>query len=87
MAFAVDTQPHRASANRKSGGGFKLFGSTGKSSGGLHGAMLDVLPVNVLGCDPNTFIITYANKKSVDTLRNYVRDAEMFRDHAGDGLL
>ena len=69
MAFAVDTQPHRASANRKSGGGFKLFGSTGKSSGGLHGAMLDVLPVNVLGCDPNTFIITYANKKSVDTLR------------------
>jgi site-specific recombinase XerD len=25
--------------------------------------------------------------KSVDTLRGYVRDAEMFRDHAGDGLL
>lgn len=24
--------------------------------------------------------------KSVDTLRGYVRDAEMFRDHAGDGL-
>ena len=25
--------------------------------------------------------------KSVDTLRGYVRDAEMFRDHAGNGLL
>jgi site-specific recombinase XerD len=25
--------------------------------------------------------------KSVDTLRSYVRDAEMFRDHAGNGLL
>jgi site-specific recombinase XerD len=25
--------------------------------------------------------------KSVDTLRGYVRDAEMFRDHAGAGLL
>jgi site-specific recombinase XerD len=25
--------------------------------------------------------------KSVDTLRGYVRDAEIFRDHAGDGLL
>jgi len=25
--------------------------------------------------------------KSVDTLRGYVRDAEMFRNHAGDGLL
>ena len=25
--------------------------------------------------------------KSVDTLRAYVRDAEMFRNHAGDGLL
>jgi hypothetical protein len=25
--------------------------------------------------------------KSVDTLRGYVRDAELFRDHAGIGLL
>jgi hypothetical protein len=25
--------------------------------------------------------------KSVDTLRGYVRDAELFRDHAGAGLL
>ena len=25
--------------------------------------------------------------KSIDTLRSYVRDAEMFRDHAGNGLL
>jgi len=25
--------------------------------------------------------------KSVDTLRGYVRDAELFQDHAGAGLL
>jgi hypothetical protein len=25
--------------------------------------------------------------KSVDTLRGYVRDAQLFRDHAGAGLL
>ena len=25
--------------------------------------------------------------KSVDTLRGYVRDAELFKDHAGAGLL
>jgi hypothetical protein len=25
--------------------------------------------------------------RSVDTLRGYVRDAEIFRDHAGMGLL
>ena len=25
--------------------------------------------------------------KSMDTLRGYVRDAELFRDHAGSGLL
>jgi integrase len=25
--------------------------------------------------------------KSIDVLRSYVRDAELFRDHAGDGLL
>jgi len=25
--------------------------------------------------------------KSVDTLRGYIRDAELFRDHAGTGLL
>ena len=25
--------------------------------------------------------------KSIDTLRSYVRDAEIFRDHAGNGLL
>jgi hypothetical protein len=25
--------------------------------------------------------------KSVDTLRGYVRDAEIFRNHAGNGLL
>jgi hypothetical protein len=25
--------------------------------------------------------------KSVDTLRGYIRDAELFKDHAGAGLL
>jgi hypothetical protein len=25
--------------------------------------------------------------KSIDTLRGYVRDAELFKDHAGTGLL
>lgn len=25
--------------------------------------------------------------KSIDTLRGYIRDAEMFQDHAGTGLL
>jgi integrase len=25
--------------------------------------------------------------RSIDTLRGYVRDAELFRDHAGNGLL
>ena len=25
--------------------------------------------------------------KSMDTLRGYVRDAEIFKDHAGEGLL
>jgi hypothetical protein len=25
--------------------------------------------------------------KSIDTLRGYVRDAEIFKDHAGAGLL
>lgn len=31
-------------------------------------AMLDVIPLNVMTCDPKTFIIDYANKPSRDTL-------------------
>ena len=31
-------------------------------------SLLDKLPLNVLTCDPKTFIIDYANKASVDTL-------------------
>ncbi|MCB1579388.1 MAG: hypothetical protein KDJ32_00670, partial [Alphaproteobacteria bacterium] len=31
-------------------------------------ALLDVLPLNVLTCDPKTLVIDYANKSSVDTL-------------------
>jgi site-specific recombinase XerD len=32
-------------------------------------------------------LMDVSRHKSVDTLRGYVRDAEMFRDHAGTGLL
>jgi methyl-accepting chemotaxis protein len=32
------------------------------------GTMLDILPLNVMTCDPKTFIIDYANKSSIDTL-------------------
>jgi hypothetical protein len=28
-----------------------------------------------------------SRRRSVDTLRGYVRDAELFKDHAGAGLL
>lgn len=31
-------------------------------------SMLDVLPLNVLTCDPDTLVIDYANKPSIDTL-------------------
>jgi hypothetical protein len=33
------------------------------------------------------FKMDVSRHKSVDTLRGYVRDAELFRDHAGAGLL
>jgi methyl-accepting chemotaxis protein len=67
MSLAVDTQaaPHKA----KSGGVLKMFGSSGKSAGGLQGAMLDALPFNVLTCDPETLVINYANQQSITTLR------------------
>jgi hypothetical protein len=32
-------------------------------------------------------MIDVSRHKSVDTLRGYVRDAELFNDHAGAGLL
>ena len=32
-------------------------------------------------------IMDVTRHKSVDTLRGYVRDAELFRDHAGQGML
>ena len=44
----------------------------GKLTGRLSRAMLDSLPVNVLTCDPKTFRITFANRRSVDTL-NQIR--------------
>jgi hypothetical protein len=33
------------------------------------------------------FHISQCSHRSVDTLRGYVRDAELFKDHAGAGLL
>ena len=32
-------------------------------------------------------LMDVSRHKSVDTLRGYVRDAELFKDHAGAGLL
>jgi hypothetical protein len=32
-------------------------------------------------------MMNISRHKSVDVLRGYVRDAEVFRDHAGAGLL
>lgn len=36
-------------------------------------ALLDILPLNILTCDPETLIIDYANKSSIDTL-NQISD-------------
>ncbi len=69
MSVAVDIQAPSAASSKKSGNVFKFFGSSGRESGQLHGAMLDALPVNVLACDPNTFEITFANQTSLATLR------------------
>ena len=38
--------------------------------------------------DANVFkILDVTRHKSVDTLRGYVRDAELFRNHAGQRML
>jgi len=42
----------------------------GLGSGGNLQEMMDVLPINVLTCDPASLKITYANKTSVETLRS-----------------
>jgi hypothetical protein len=42
------------------------------------------------GSEINAAFATFASEsrhRSVDTLRGYVRDAELFKDHAGAGLL
>jgi len=55
---------------------------TGDSMGGIAGSdisagnmrqMLELLPINVMLCDPETFVVTYANQTSKDTL-NTVSD-------------
>lgn len=38
-----------------------------KAKGGVVN-MMDVLPLNILTCDPDTLVIDYANKPSIDTL-------------------
>ncbi len=71
MAFAEDIQERPALSKTKSGGVLGMFGKSGKTaSGGLHSAMLEQLPLNVLACDPTTLEITYANTKSLETLRS-----------------
>jgi methyl-accepting chemotaxis protein len=35
--------------------------------------VLDLLPVNVMTCDPETFVIDYANRTSIDTIRTLER--------------
>jgi methyl-accepting chemotaxis protein len=35
----------------------------------MYTTLLDNLPVNVMMCDPNSLIITYANRTSIETLR------------------
>jgi hypothetical protein len=40
------------------------------------------------GCGASIFkMMDVSRHKSVDTLRGYARDAELFKDHAGAGLL
>lgn len=37
-----------------------------------HSAILDSLPINVLTCDPDSLIIDYANKSSIETLNKLI---------------
>jgi hypothetical protein len=50
-----------------------------------------LIPLIILarrGLRPSVFkMMDVSRHKSMDTLRGYVRDAELFRDHAGAGLL
>ena len=66
-----------------------------------HAARLGLDPAGFSGHSPRAGFLTSATiqgasifkmidlsrHRSVDTLRGYVRDAELFRDHAGAGLL
>jgi len=57
----------------------KLFGGHSLRSGFLTSAA---------GKGASIFkMMDVSRHKSVDTLRGYVRDAELFKDHAGAGLL
>lgn len=52
-----------------------LAGMVAKGKNGTvkaAGTILDVLPVNILTCDPKTLVIDYANKASVETLNKLV---------------
>jgi len=40
-----------------------------KTSDGLFEQMIDVIPINVMMCDPQTFQITYVNRASRETLK------------------
>jgi hypothetical protein len=44
-------------------------------------------PANCLGSSRSRSACSFTRSDTVDTLRGHVRDAELFKDHAGEGLL
>jgi hypothetical protein len=44
-------------------------------------------PANCLGSSRSRSACSFTRSDTVDTLRGYVCDAELFKDHAGAGLL
>jgi hypothetical protein len=62
---------------------YACFHSYRKWRGGRHGFL-----TSAAGRGASIFkMMDVSRHKSMDTLRGYVRDAELFRDHAGAGLL
>jgi hypothetical protein len=56
----------------------------------LRGADLGRDRLDLIGApapSPPRKMVDVSRPRSVDTLRGYVRDAELFKDHAGAGLL
>ena len=49
---------------------FSTFSREKEKTNSISYRMLDHLPINILACDPDDFIIDYANKKSLETLKS-----------------